>query len=103
VRAYYPPSWIARPMRWMLTILANLAGSRYREGIKATMLPGVGTFFWVPHPPPDLLVHEERHHQQAREMGSLKFAWEYACQVLTHGYWDAPLEKDARQAAGQEP
>ncbi len=45
-----------------------------------------------------LLSHELRHVQQYEHYGSIKqFLREYLSQVLKHGYYDAPLEVDARR------
>jgi hypothetical protein len=44
-----------------------------------------------------LLCHELRHVQQYERMGGLvPFLQEYLDQVIFHGYFDAPLEADAR-------
>jgi hypothetical protein len=49
---------------------------------------------------PLLLAHELRHVQQVEAAGSLRhFLADYLRQVARHGYWQAPLEVDARQAA----
>lgn len=101
MRYHYLPAWLARPVRWTLTKTANLLGSKYREGIKAFMLPGIGTFFLIPDPPLDLVVHEDEHHTQCKELGSWRFAYEYIIETLIHGYWDNRFEKAARKAAGQ--
>ncbi|PHM20670.1 MAG: hypothetical protein CK604_07095 [Curvibacter sp. PD_MW3] len=44
-----------------------------------------------------LLCHELRHVQQYERKGGISsFMGEYLQQVLTHGYYSAPLEVDAR-------
>ena len=49
---------------------------------------------------PGLLAHELRHVQQVEAAGSLaRFLFDYLQQVARHGYWRAPLEVDAREAA----
>lgn len=47
-----------------------------------------------------LLAHECRHVRQYQEAGSLgRFLRLYLGQVARHGYHDAPMEADAREAA----
>jgi hypothetical protein len=47
-----------------------------------------------------LLAHECRHVRQYEEAGSLgRFLRRYLQQVARHGYHDAPMEADAREAA----
>lgn len=44
-----------------------------------------------------VLSHECRHVQQYEVAGStLAFLTEYLGQIVAYGYWDAPLEQDAR-------
>ncbi len=51
----------------------------------------------------ELLAHECRHVQQYERCGSItNFLEVYLFQVLTRGYEDAPLEKEAREVAGSE-
>ena len=50
----------------------------------------------------NLLAHECRHVHQYEQRGSiLGFLQEYIPQVLTSGYFNSPLEKEARDAAEQ--
>lgn len=47
-----------------------------------------------------LLAHEFRHVQQYEKKGSIAdFLADYLTQIVTFGYVDSPLEKDARLAA----
>lgn len=47
-----------------------------------------------------LLAHEFRHVQQYEQKGSIaNFLTEYLTQIVTFGYVDSPLEKDAISAA----
>lgn len=47
-----------------------------------------------------LLAHELWHVRQVERAGSLRaFLAEYLSQVARHGYWNAPLEAEAREAA----
>lgn len=44
-----------------------------------------------------LLSHELRHVAQVEQAGSLEaFLQRYVTEIFTHGYWNAPLEVDAR-------
>lgn len=46
----------------------------------------------------DLIAHELRHVFQVEDLGSFQsMIIEYAEQVIKYGYYNAPLEKDARQ------
>ena len=48
----------------------------------------------------ELVAHECRHVYQYEQFGSIKnFLSAYMPQILTYGYWDAPLEADARSIA----
>lgn len=49
-----------------------------------------------------LVAHELRHVQQYETLGGIDgFMPLYLAQIAQHGYRDAPLEKDARSAAGE--
>ena len=45
-----------------------------------------------------LVAHELRHIVQWNEVGA-DYLVTYWLQVITHGYWDAPFEVEAREAA----
>jgi len=45
-----------------------------------------------------LVRHEQRHWQQAQEMGVLRWYATYAWYSVRYGYWNNPLEVDARSA-----
>lgn len=48
----------------------------------------------------ELVTHECRHVYQYEQFGSIAaFLAEYLAQIVSHGYHDAPLEIDAREAA----
>lgn len=48
----------------------------------------------------ELIAHECRHVYQYQELGSINnFLATYLPQIVAYGYWDAPLETDARRAA----
>jgi len=46
---------------------------------------------------PGLLQHELVHWQQARRMGVIKFYAVYLWYTLRYGYWNNPLEREARE------
>lgn len=99
MRERYPPQWLARPVRKVLTIFANLLGSQYREGIKASTFFGTLTVYWVPNPDAILRAHEAWHRQQARRLGILRFTWLWLWYLCKYGYWHSPMEASARYAA----
>lgn len=45
-----------------------------------------------------LIRHERKHAEQIERMGVVRFYATYAWQVLRHGYRNAPLEIEAREA-----
>lgn len=45
-----------------------------------------------------LIRHERKHAEQIERLGVLRFYVTYAWQVLRHGYRNAPLEIEAREA-----
>lgn len=52
------------------------------------------------HANPSLLVHEMAHVAQYERFGGIRgFLHEYLHQCLNHGYWEAELEHEAREAA----
>lgn len=60
-------------------------------------LPPFGA--WVENIDSERMVkHERRHLQQAQEMGVLRWYVLYLWYTVRHGYWDNPLEVDARAA-----
>lgn len=72
-------------------------------GLKATGFKGV-TLPWGIYVLPDqmdnerLIRHEQMHAAQIQSMGTVKFYVTYLWQMLRHGYHNAPLEKQARDA-----
>ena len=58
---------------------------------------GHGIFILRGHESRRLFTHEFRHVHQYERAGSMEtFLLEYFHQLFTVGYWDAPLEMDAR-------
>lgn len=50
----------------------------------------------------ELVAHECRHVHQYEQFGSINnFLTAYLPQILTYGYWNAPLEVDARSNAAR--
>ena len=71
--------------------ISNACGLTLRYGIFIT--PGH-------HPQRDLLVHEFVHTAQYERIGNLrKFLSQYLLECLSSGYFEAPLEKEARLKA----
>lgn len=50
----------------------------------------------------ELIAHEQAHARQIELYGLAGFYARYAYQMLRHGYWNAPLEIEARAAARAE-
>ena len=46
----------------------------------------------------EVRLHEDVHIEQIDRMGGIKFAVIYLCQLARYGYWNAPLEIEARAA-----
>ena len=46
-----------------------------------------------------LVRHEQKHWMQWQEMGTFKYYITYFYQVLRYGYWNAPMEVEARAYA----
>lgn len=44
----------------------------------------------------DLIRHEQVHWTQYQRMGAIKFYLTYLWQMLRYGYWNAPMEREAR-------
>lgn len=71
----------------------NLVGMTFGYGIYV-LEPSVGNRH--------LLMHELAHVAQYERLGGIEpFTREYMAQLLTFGYGDAPLEREARQKARQ--
>ncbi|MEZ8025980.1 hypothetical protein A1OW_19530 [Enterovibrio norvegicus] len=67
----------------------NMAGYAYGYGI------------WIHHRyknQRDLLPHELVHVKQAEELGLTEQTRQYLIQMFIYGYYNAPMEKEARQA-----
>jgi hypothetical protein len=45
-----------------------------------------------------LRLHEEEHWRQAKEMGTMKFYLLYLYYSIRYGYWNNPMEVEARAA-----
>lgn len=49
-----------------------------------------------------LIKHEQQHWRQWQQMGTLRYYLTYFYQVLRWGYYNSPMEKEAREAAVKE-
>lgn len=47
-----------------------------------------------------LLAHEQVHLSQVQRLGSIKYTILYLWYNLRYGYWNNPLEVEARQVSG---
>jgi hypothetical protein len=81
---------IARgPIRWIL---------RWR-GFAGITLPPFGIFIIEERLQDERLIrHEKEHWRQAQELGTIKFYARYLWYSLRYGYWNNPLEVQARKA-----
>lgn len=67
-------------------------------GFSGITLPW-GVAYYRSWPPPDWLQrHEQVHLDQIQKYGSWGFLFRYAIGFLRHGYWNHPMEIEARRA-----
>jgi hypothetical protein len=77
------------PLRWWLRL----------SGFKGITLPPFGVFLLAEHMGNQpLRLHEEEHWRQAKELGTIKFYALYLWYSLRHGYFNNPMEVQARKA-----
>ncbi len=77
------------PIRWWLKL------TRF----KGITLPPFGVFLLAEHMGDQpLRLHEEEHWRQAKELGTIKFYALYLWYSLRHGYFNNPMEVQARKA-----
>lgn len=88
------PRWVARPWRW---VWSKLLGAEI-----AAVTIGYTIFYLTDLITPELQRHELEHVYQAARLGRLRFWWQYARELLRHGYRNNAFEVAARKAAGQE-
>jgi len=81
---------IARgPIRWLLRL----------RGFAGVTLPPFGIFIIEERLQDERLIkHEKEHWRQAQELGTIKFYARYLWYSLRYGYWNNPLEVQARKA-----
>ena len=81
---------IARgPIRWWLKL----------TGFAGITLPPFGVFITAERMSDVLLhKHEQAHWQQYQRMGLVKFYVLYLYYLARYGYWNSPLEVEAREA-----
>ena len=73
-------------------------------GFAGIALPPAAIYI-LPHRLDDarLRRHEMEHWRQYRERGVVRFYVGYLYQVARYGYWDAPMERQARAAENHPP
>jgi len=72
-----------------------------RTGFRAITLPWKTVHMLDdPHLNHGLLQHEAIHVEQIDRLGPFKFTVLYLWYLLRHGYWDNPLEIEARNRSG---
>jgi hypothetical protein len=68
-----------------------------RTGFAGVALAPFGIYILAEHMYSDkLIAHEQVHWQQWQRMGTLRYYATYLYQVLRHGYYNSPMEKEAR-------
>lgn len=67
------------------------------SGFAGSCLPPFGIYI-LPERMADngLIRHEQIHWAQYQRMGVLKYYLTYVWQVLRYGYWNSPMEREAR-------
>lgn len=70
------------------------------RGFAGVTLPPFGIYILDERMQDDRLIrHEQAHWRQYERMGAVRFYVTYIWQVLRYGYWNAPMEIEARDAA----
>lgn len=68
-----------------------------RTGFAGVALAPFGIYILVEHMYSDkLIAHEQVHWQQWQRMGTLRYYATYLYQVLRYGYYNSPMEREAR-------
>jgi hypothetical protein len=85
----------------------ELAAAALQTGLLGPNMTGLTLFYGIfickrVYGSRNLIAHECKHVQQYEQCGSVAaFLQEYLLQIVTTGYFNAPLEQDARMAAGK--
>ncbi len=75
------------PVRWWLKL----------TGFAGITLPPFGIYILAERLTDfDLIRHERVHWAQYQRMGAIKFYLTYLWQMLRYGYWNSPMEREAR-------
>lgn len=75
------------PVRWWLKL----------TGFAGITLPPFGIYILAERlADADLIRHERVHWAQYQRMGAIKFYLTYLWQMLRYGYWNSPMEREAR-------
>jgi hypothetical protein len=86
---------IPGPPKWILSAVSKLIGVECSNFAGLTL--GYGIFIRQDAFSHGLIAHEFRHVRQFEQAGSLaSFLTRYITEFLTYGYWNAPLEVEAR-------
>ena len=80
-----------KPARGVVALCLRLSG------FGGSCLPPFGIYI-LPERMADngLIRHEQVHWAQYQRMGALRYYLTYIWQVLRYGYWNAPMEREAR-------
>jgi hypothetical protein len=75
------------PVRWWLKL----------TGFAGITLPPFGIYILAERlTDADLIRHERVHWTQYQRMGAINFYLTYLWQMLRYGYWNSPMEREAR-------
>ena len=73
-------------------------------GYGGLCLPGIGIYILAERiNEAPLIRHEQAHWEQYRRMGAVKFYVTYIWYTIRHGYWNNPMEIEARSAEWPSP
>lgn len=68
-------------------------------GFGGITLPPLGIYILAERINEERLIrHEQAHWRQYERMGFFRFTWGYLTGLIRHGYWNHPLEIEARKA-----
>lgn len=83
------PSPARHPIRWFLRTF----------GYGGITLPPLGVFILAERiNEAPLIRHEQAHWRQYERMGAVKFYVTYLWYTIRYGYWNNPMEIEAREA-----
>ena len=67
-------------------------------GFQGITMPWRAAYYLHWPAPHRLVAHEQAHIRQIERYGAVGFLWRYAIGLIRHGYWNHPMEIEAREA-----